>query len=153
MVTLSPCSPATCPNPSGACRPLRSGERLPYNNCTTIDWLHDLVKDSVRPSALRTAHGLGGRLYAYWDAAEGWIAATLIGMLTACIAAAVDVSVAAVADWKEGYCSRKWSLDREGCCHARDGTCADWVSWGDSWAARYAIYVGLPWLTVSWRVA
>jgi len=119
------------------------GERLPYNNYTTIDWLHDLVKNSVRHSALRCAPGLGARIYTYWDAAEGWVAAALVGMLTACVAAVVDVSVAAVADWKEGYCSRSWHLDREGCCDTRDGVCPDWISWGSSWTARYAIYVAL----------
>lgn len=48
--------------------------------------------------------------------AEGWVAATLIGILTAFVAFVVDISVAIVSDWKEGYCSRNIFLDRSACC-------------------------------------
>ncbi|KAL1847107.1 hypothetical protein Daus18300_014047 [Diaporthe australafricana] len=111
------------------------GERLPYNDYTTIDWLHDLVKDSARHQLLHRS-GLSNRLVLWWDAAQGWVAAFIIGVLTAGVAFLVDVSVASVADWKEGRCAGGggWWLDRERCGDA-------WTPWSTSWGTTYAIYV------------
>ncbi|POS72600.1 hypothetical protein DHEL01_v209003 [Diaporthe helianthi] len=114
------------------------GERLPYNDYTTIDWLHDLVKDRARHKAL---HRPGHRAYRpklWWDAAQGWAAAFIIGVLTAAVAFLVDVSVASVADWKEGRCAGPgggWWLNRERC-----GADA-WVPWSASWGGAYGIYI------------
>ncbi|KAM7218455.1 Cl channel CLC-3 [Rhypophila decipiens] len=126
------------------------GERLPYNDYTTIDWLHDLVKDNVRHrrqrrTGLHDAPGPGSsarldririQVWEWWDAAQGWVAAALIGIITACIAFVVDISVVTVADWKEGYCDRSIWLNRRECCPVDKspslgvfGTCDDWVSW------------------------
>jgi chloride channel 3/4/5 len=113
------------------------GERLPYNDYTTIDWLHDLVKDSARHQALHRP-GLGvHRLKLWWDAAQGWVAAFIIGVLTAGVAFLVDISVASVADWKEGRCTGRggWWLNRERC---GDGA---WTPWTPSWGGAYGIYV------------
>jgi len=100
------------------------------------------------------------RLWEQWDAAQGWVAAALIGIIAACIAFVVDVSVVTVADWKEGYCARSIWLHRGGCCASvspggivddldprRGSSCADWRSWGGdgddtaSYARSYAVYV------------
>lgn len=166
------------------------GERLPYNDYTTIDWLHDLVKDGVRHRRRRflvatdtrattssarggmsssggggggilTSKGLRVRLWEWWDAAQGWVTAALIGIITACIAFVVDVSVVTVADWKEGYCARGIWLHRGECCVSvspRDvvddvvTSCEDWRSWGSdddetiSYAQSYAMYVAFAML-------
>ncbi|KAB5525568.1 Cl channel CLC-3 [Coniochaeta sp. 2T2.1] len=123
------------------------GERLPYNDYTTIDWLHNLVKDSVRTRTIRAGGGRGirSRVAQWWDMAQGWVAAALIGLLTACIAFVVDVSVATVADWKEGYCRRGVWLNRRGCCGAGEvdvlGGCEDWRPWAKTWTGAYGVYV------------
>jgi chloride channel 3/4/5 len=118
------------------------GERLPYNDYTTIDWLHDLVKDSVRARTRAQVRGLRARLADRWDRAQGWVAAALIGLLTACVAFVVDVSVATVADWKEGYCSRSWWLNRRGCCDSEVGIgCEDWTPWAETYAGGYGVYL------------
>ena len=120
------------------------------------------VKDSFRKRALRFQPGLRGRLISAWDAAQGWVAAALIGALTACVAFAVDVGEATVSDWKEGYCTRNPLLNREGCCtghgpgaqhrpplirgvRARSELgheCAEWTKWSESYAPAFGIYVG-----------
>lgn len=114
------------------------GERLPYNDYTTIDWLHDLVKDSARHQALHRPGLPAHRLKLWWDAAQGWVAAFIIGVLTAIVAFLVDVSVASVADWKEGRCAGAgggWWLNRERC-----GGDA-WKPWSASWGGAYGVYV------------
>lgn len=114
------------------------GERLPYNDYTTIDWLHDLVKDSARHQALHRPGLTAHRLKLWWDDAQGWVAAFIIGVLTAVVAFMVDVSVASVADWKEGRCAGAgggWWLNHERC--GRDA----WRPWSASWGGAYGIYV------------
>ncbi|KAK4443211.1 chloride channel [Podospora aff. communis PSN243] len=127
------------------------GERLPYNDYTTIDWLHDLVEDTARHRSLRESNphsrgiqGLVSRAFVWWDAAQGWVAAFIIGVLTACVASVVDVSVATVADWKEGYCVAKPWMDRRSCCQGEE-ECAGWRWWatvGEGSVSAYVVYVG-----------
>lgn len=119
------------------------GERLPYNDYTTIDWLHDLVrpspwyipltttqphsspfhllqvKDSYRLRLVHSRPGLRYKLFALFDEASGWFVAALIGTLTACVAFLVDVAEATVSDWKLGYCTRNPFLSREACCEGK----------------------------------
>ena len=117
------------------------GERLAYNSYTTIDWLHDLVKASLRRRALLSGTGVKGRLFSSWDAAQGWVAAALVGVLTALVAAAVDVSVATLADLKEGYCAAGVWRDHRSCCVSGGETCEAWVPWAEVYWSRYAVYV------------
>ncbi|KAB5554366.1 chloride channel [Coniochaeta sp. 2T2.1] len=125
------------------------GERLAYNDYTTIDWLHDLVKDSVRTRTVRAAGRRGSirsRVAERWDMAQGWVAAAIVGLLTACIAFVVNVSVATAADWKEGYCRTGVWLNRRGCCTGGDVDvlrgCEDWRPWAETWTGAYGVYVG-----------
>ncbi|KAJ4088280.1 hypothetical protein NW760_013217 [Fusarium oxysporum] len=117
---------------------------LPYSDYHTIDWLQDLVKDSHRRdnSSLHTRRGIRYHFAKLWDASQGWVAAFLIGLLTASIAAFVDVSVEVVADLKDGYCTNNIFLSRRACC-ASETNCGNWKSWTESYVYAYAIYVGL----------
>ena len=153
------------------------GERLPYNAYSTIDWLHDLVfachpqqscsnmqlralqvKDSFRKRALRYQPGLRYRLLSAWDGMQGWVAAAVIGVLTACVAFCVDVAEATVSDWKEGYCTRNPFLNREGCCTGEGpgaqprvdvrrielgAECEEWTYWSELYGPAFGAYVGL----------
>ncbi|KAH9827123.1 H(+)/Cl(-) exchange transporter 5-like [Teratosphaeria destructans] len=131
------------------------GERLPYNDYTTIDWLHDLVKDSYRLRFIHSHRGLRYKALKWFDEASGWIAAAIIGCLTACIAFCVDVAEATVSDWKQGYCTTNIFHDREACCEGKaplvffadtgpetGANCPAFREWADSYAPRFAIYVG-----------
>ncbi|KAJ9668596.1 hypothetical protein H2201_001238 [Coniosporium apollinis] len=127
------------------------GERLPYNDYTTIDWLHDLVKDSYRSRFIHSRKSIRYRLVSLFEDASGWIAVSIIGTLTACVAFVVDVGVATVSDWKLGYCTKNPFLSREGCC--KDETpllgitselvdkCDGFQLWSNSYYAAFAIYV------------
>ena len=86
------------------------------------------------------------------DSASGWIAAAIIGTLTASVAFLVDIAEATVSDWKLGYCTRNVLMDREACCDGRTplfrapartvSECEDFKTWSDSYAPSFAIYVG-----------
>ncbi|KAH6861001.1 chloride channel [Alternaria rosae] len=132
------------------------GERLPYNDYTTIDWLHDLVKDSYRYRTLHSHPGLRFKLLTLLDASSGWLAVVVIGALTACIAFLVDVAVVTVSDWKIGYCSGRFLRNRDNCCVAAEKSslirlltkegveeCADWKVWSNDYKSSFAIYVAM----------
>ncbi|KAK2008252.1 voltage gated chloride channel [Colletotrichum eremochloae] len=140
--------------PKAGQSPSSLGDRLPYNDYTTIDWLRDLTRDAARARRLHARRGLRGRLARWSDQCQGWVAAALVGALTALVAFAVDVSVATASDWKEGYCARNALLDRGRCCRgvATGGTdaCDAWRPWvvvddddtrKDGYLAGYAVYV------------
>lgn len=110
------------------------GERLPYNDYTTIDWLHDLVKDSYRYRSLREAPGLRRKAYAVLDDCSGWIAIAACGILTACIAFCVDVAVVTVSDWKLGYCKENIFKNRS--------TCLSWHQWSNGYWKAFGVYLG-----------
>ncbi|KAK4891627.1 hypothetical protein LTR27_009796 [Elasticomyces elasticus] len=127
------------------------GERLPYNDYTTIDWLHDLVKDSYRLRFIHGRKGLRYQLANLFDDASGWIAAALIGTLTACVAFIVDIAAALLSDYKTGYCTKNPLLNREACCQGKTPLlgvtsevgvdCTAFHEWSGSYAPRFAIYV------------
>ncbi|KAL9046153.1 MAG: hypothetical protein Q9214_000938, partial [Letrouitia sp. 1 TL-2023] len=145
------------------------GERLPYNDYTTIDWLHDLVgcpvnpvignanpqqvKDSFRLRAVHNQPGFRGTLQSAFESGQGWIAAALIGMLTACVAFCVDVAEATVSDWKFGFCTTNIFSSRQSCCtdYQPVGTaraslgedCTEWHMWTHGYWKAFAIFVGI----------
>ncbi|KAL1622716.1 hypothetical protein SLS54_004735 [Diplodia seriata] len=119
------------------------GERLPYNDYATIDWLHDLVKDSYRYRYIHSRKGLRYALIAAFDSCSGWIAVAIIGSITACIAFVVDVAEATISDWKLGYCTTNPFLSREACCAHADiaDDCHVFRSWSTAYWPSFAIYV------------
>ncbi|PQE06517.1 chloride channel protein [Rutstroemia sp. NJR-2017a WRK4] len=133
---------------------LAIGERLPYNDYTTIDWLHDLIKDSFRYREIHSNRSLKGRIWSGWDSSQGWLAAALIGIFTAIVAFVVDIAEATVSDWKLGYCSSNLLRTRESCCSTEGLTntigygirseekCDAWKEWSEDYWNSFAIYIG-----------
>ncbi|OJD37583.1 chloride channel protein [Diplodia corticola] len=119
------------------------GERLPYNDYATIDWLRDLVRDSYRYRYIHSRKGLRYALVAAFDSCSGWIAVAVIGSITACIAFVVDVAEATVSDWKLGYCTTNPFLSRDACCAPTDhaGDCHAFRPWSATYWFSFAIYV------------
>lgn len=91
-------------------------------------------------------------LLSAWDSCQGWVAAALIGILTACVAAIVDMAVATVSDWKTGYCTTNLLASKEYCCTdktpfvnilAETGeTCSAWHPWSDNYWRSFGTYIG-----------
>lgn len=144
------------------------GERLAYNDYTTIDWLHDLVsqispfytcllpdtdrskqvKDSYRLRTIHDKKSIRGKAIAAFDSSSGWVAAAAIGALTACVAYIVDICAATVSDWKLGHCTSNPFLTREACCSSQTSVseppiteCELFKPWGSSYMASFGIYV------------
>ena len=109
------------------------GERLPYSSYTTIDWLHDLIKDSYRHRSVHAGHGIRDNIRSLLDSCSGWIAVIIIGAITASVAFLVDIAEATVSDWKFGYCRADVFSTREA-CHT-------WISWSERYVSSFAIYV------------
>lgn len=109
------------------------------------------VKDSYRFRYINSRKGLRYRLISIFEACSGWIAAAIIGTLTACVAFVVDITEATVSDWKLGFCITNPLLNREACCQHKtpllrmrseiaDG-CENFKVWTGSYWGSFAIYV------------
>lgn len=103
-------------------------QRLWYDQFTSIDWVHDSIKDAIRLRELRARKDVRGRMLAMFDSAQGWILAAVIGCITAAVAYLVDVSEGALFDIKVGFCTARPLRSRKACC-ADEHTCDRWKTW------------------------
>ncbi|KAL8823551.1 MAG: hypothetical protein Q9191_005755 [Dirinaria sp. TL-2023a] len=108
---------------------LFADERVWYDQFTSTDWVHDSIADAFRVRDLRSRKDIRGRLYAWFDGAQGWILVALIGCITACIAYFVNVTETAIFDIKEGYCKEGWYFGKRKCCYGGE-ECPAWQTWG-----------------------
>jgi chloride channel 3/4/5 len=124
-----------------------NGIRVWYSSFTSIDWLHDNIKDSARQARLRRRKSLRGRFQRLLDRSIGWLVVTIVGFFTAIIAFLVTRSEQWLFDFKEGYCGPAWYKSRRFCCPAtkdssfslrpalmsasQEATCSDWRSWSE----------------------
>ncbi|KAF9519196.1 hypothetical protein BS47DRAFT_1370811 [Hydnum rufescens UP504] len=97
-----------------------NGIRFWYSTFTSIDWLHDAVKDSARVSLLRRRRSLRGRLVNLWDRSLGWIVVTIVGFLTAISAFVIVRLEQWLFDIKEGFCNDGWWKAKRFCCPVLD---------------------------------
>lgn len=107
-----------------------NGIRVWYESYTTIDWIHDAVKESSRLRRLRSIKGYRGILLNLWDRLQGWLIVTVTGIITALIAGGIVKSEAVLFDLKEGYCQRNWRLAKRFCCPFGDQP--DWDGGGSA---------------------
>jgi len=103
-------------------------ERVWYDQFTSTDWVHDSIADAFRVRDLRARKDMRGRIYAWFDGAQGWVLVAIIGILTACIAYFVNTTEASVFDLKEGYCENHWYFSKIKCCYEEEN-CATWRTW------------------------
>jgi len=98
-----------------------NGIRVWYSSFTSIDWLHDVIKDSLRFSRLRKRKSLRGRLWLAFDKSLGWIIVTIVGFLTAVVAFLIVRTEQLLFGAKEGYCGSSWWKAKRFCCPHFDG--------------------------------
>lgn len=93
-----------------------NGLRFWYNDYSTIDWIHDFVKDRVRVRQLRSIKGIRGWIFNGFDGVQAWILVFLIGIICGSIASGIDIGANYLSDVRSGYCGRDWRLDKHFCC-------------------------------------
>ncbi|PPQ67255.1 hypothetical protein CVT25_005839 [Psilocybe cyanescens] len=116
-----------------------NGIRVWYSSFTSIDWLHDAIKDSARFSKLRRRQSIRSRLRLIFDKSLGWIIVTIVGFLTAVVAFFVVRSEQLLFDLKEGYCVTGWWKAARFCCPTLDNeetpllgaSCPAWRTWSN----------------------
>ncbi|KAK0212563.1 chloride channel [Desarmillaria ectypa] len=105
-----------------------NGIRVWYSSFSSIDWLHDAIKDSARFSRLRRRKSIRARIRLAIDKSLGWIIVTIVGFFTAVVAFLVVRSEQWLFDLKDGYCKDNWLLAKRFCCHKLDESSALFVS-------------------------
>lgn len=110
-----------------------NGIRVWYSSFSSVDWLHDAIKDSARFARLRRRKSVRAQMRLAYDRSLGWIIVTVVGILTAIVAYLVIKSEQWLFDIKEGYCETAWYLSKQFCCPGRDvvETCPAWTEWAD----------------------
>ncbi|KAJ7178489.1 chloride channel [Mycena crocata] len=112
-----------------------NGVRVWYSSFSSIDWLHDAIKDSVRFSRLRRRKTVRARMRLILDKSLGWFIVTLVGFLTAIVAFLIIRGEQWLFDIKEGYCSESWWKARQFCCPELADelveNCPAWRTWSE----------------------
>ncbi|KAJ3290936.1 hypothetical protein HDU79_002850 [Rhizoclosmatium sp. JEL0117] len=94
----------------------RNGLRAWYPDYSSIDWIHDSLKERVRVRALRSLPGWLGALACTLDSLQGWTLLFLLGLSVGAIASFIDVTETILLSWRDGYCSTNIWDSRELCC-------------------------------------
>ncbi|KAJ7045582.1 chloride channel [Mycena alexandri] len=112
-----------------------NGVRVWYSSFSSIDWLHDAIKDSVRFSRLRKRKSFRARVRLLLDKSMGWFIVTIVGFLTALVAFLIIRSEQWLFDLKEGYCNPAWWKSHQYCCPVSledlVEECPSWRTWSD----------------------
>ncbi|EJU02325.1 clc channel [Dacryopinax primogenitus] len=150
--------PPAVPLDSALLQAMANGIRVWYASFSSVDWLHDAIKDSMRLLRLRRRHSVRGRVLNNLDRFVGWLIVTLVGALTACVAWLIIRSESWLFDLKEGYCSDGWWKARRFCCPfmdedrsalvgvAEDDQCPAWLPWMEALGPAWEIgnrWIGL----------
>ncbi|PHH74355.1 hypothetical protein CDD82_4972 [Ophiocordyceps australis] len=94
-------------------------------------------------AGLRNHHRHGNwrfRLWASYDAAQGWIVVTIIGALIGFNAALLNIITEWLSDIKLGHCSTAFYLNENFCCWGEDNGCPQWHHWTSLEPLNYFIY-------------
>ena len=98
-------------------------DRVWYDQFTSTDWVHDSITDGHRTRQLKERKDIRGKLWYFFDGAQGWFLVAFIGCVTALIAFLVDVTESAIFDLKEGFCRSSWHMSHRRCPDD------DWKTW------------------------
>lgn len=122
---------------------------LPYSRRYT-DWVQDAAQERQRRKARRKrTAGLYDsgqvdwrhRLFALYEAAQGWIVITIIGAAIGLNAAFLNIITEWLADIKMGYCTTAFYLNENFCCWGEDNGCPEWHRWTGFEPVNYVVYI------------
>ena len=128
-----------------------NGIRVWYSSFSSIDWLHDAIKNSIRFSRLRRGKSIRSRVRLLLDKSIGWIIVTLVGLFTAIVAFLVVRAEQWLFDLKLGYCRADWKQAKRFCCAdepnglkhptypfpvSTEETCDGWRTWVEVFGAE-----------------
>ncbi|KAI9004614.1 chloride channel [Gaertneriomyces semiglobifer] len=105
------------------------GMRVWYEDYTTIDWIHDNVKERVRLRTLRRMPGLKGWIETRLDAMQAWVLLALIGIACGCLASGIQTAYNYLGGLRTGYCTESFWMSRDRCCRKAEEYCASWTDW------------------------
>ncbi|KAJ3222098.1 hypothetical protein HK099_002713 [Clydaea vesicula] len=112
-----------------------NGQRVWYEDYTTIDWIHDLTKEKIRVRSLRKLKGWRRKVHNSFDAVQAWILVFLIGIAVGSLAAFLETSSNWLTDLRIGFCEKNIFFDKQFCCDIDNNAtaifndCNEWVSW------------------------
>ncbi|KAK1521992.1 voltage gated chloride channel [Colletotrichum costaricense] len=122
-----------------------------YEDFTTIDWVQDAAREQARKKLRRRrragmldtgqAAGWRYRLRESYDAAQGWLVVTLIGIAIGLNAAFLNIITEWLSDIKMGHCTTAFYLNENFCCWGEDNGCDEWHPWTGFGPANYVIYI------------
>ncbi|KAM0328090.1 hypothetical protein ACHAQA_005493 [Verticillium albo-atrum] len=121
-----------------------------YEDFTTIDWVQDAAREQARRKSRRRRkaglfdNGMPGWRYRLWesyDAAQGWLVVTLIGIAIGLNAAFLNIITEWLSDIKMGYCTTAFYLNENFCCWGEDNGCNEWHRWTGFEPANYFLYI------------
>ncbi|KAK3053619.1 glycerol ethanol, ferric requiring protein [Extremus antarcticus] len=122
-----------------------------YEDFTTIDWVQDAARENLRRKARRQERAgffdQKGRLawrrtlWEAYDAGQGWIVVTLIGIAIGLNAAFLNIVTEWLSDIKLGYCTTAFYLNESFCCWGVENGCDEWHHWSGWWPINYLLYI------------
>ncbi|KAF3003792.1 glycerol ethanol, ferric requiring protein [Curvularia kusanoi] len=129
-----------------------------YEDFSTIDWVQDAARESLRRKARRKARlsrpelsgrvflgrGRGkwrGKIAEAYDAGQAWIVVTLVGAAIGLNAAFLNIVTEWLSDIKLGHCSTAFYLNESFCCWGAEGGCPEWKRWSGFGPVNYALYM------------
>ena len=120
-----------------------NGIHVWYSSFSSINWLHDAMKDLARLYRIRRWKSVRGRMRIAGDCLMGWIIVTIIGFLTAIVAFLIVRSEQWLFNIKYEFCvDGRWKAHRFCCPIASEAQtfalgalheqCKAWVTWGEA---------------------
>ncbi|KAG0767994.1 hypothetical protein G6F57_003515 [Rhizopus arrhizus] len=107
-----------------------TGVRVWNESYSSIDWIHDRIKEDIRKRKLNRIQGFQGHYMRAKDGAQAWIVVIITGAVVALIAWCINVVQAWMSDLKQGYCMTHWRYNRDFCCWgSEEGQCHAWRTW------------------------
>ena len=81
----------------------------------TVDWVHD-VEVARHHRELAQKQKIFGPFIAMYDAVQGWLCLSIVGVATGLCAGMIDFGVEWVFDMKFGYCQTHFFMSKAICC-------------------------------------